>query len=57
MIKFALGLIVLLVGSVIFAVLRKARYGGPLIETDGEPHSLREMVERRRSEKQAGMSQ
>jgi hypothetical protein len=49
MIKFALGLIVLLIGSMIFAVVRKVRHGGPIIEQDGEPHSLREMVERKRA--------
>ena len=53
MIKFALGLIVLLVGSGIYAILRKMRYGGPLIEQDGSPRTLREVVERRRSEKTA----
>jgi hypothetical protein len=52
MLKLALGLIVLLVGSVAYAVIRKVRRGGPLIEQDGEPHSLRELVERRRHEAQ-----
>jgi hypothetical protein len=52
MIKFALGLIVLLIGSVAFALIRKARYGGPIIERDGEPRSLSEMVERQRYERQ-----
>lgn len=52
MLKLALGLIVLLVGSIAYAVIRKVLYGGPLLEQDGEPHSLRELVERQRSEKQ-----
>jgi hypothetical protein len=53
MLKFGLGLILLLIGSIVFAILRKMRYGGPLIEQDGSPRTLREVVERRRSEKTA----
>lgn len=56
MVKFALGLILLLLGSIIFAVYRKARYGGPVIDEDGAPHSLKELVERRRSERTAEQS-
>jgi hypothetical protein len=52
MLKLALGLILLLFGSAIFAVVRKARYGGPIIPQDGKPHSLKELVERRRAEQQ-----
>jgi hypothetical protein len=52
MLKLALGLILLLFGSAIFAVVRKARHGGPIIPQNGQPHSLREFVERQRSEKQ-----
>jgi hypothetical protein len=52
MLKLALGLILLLIGSMILAGVRKVRHGGPIIEQDGEPHSLKELVERRRAEQQ-----
>jgi hypothetical protein len=54
MLKLALGLIVLLIGAVVFAIIRKARYGGPLIEQDGTPRTLREVVEQRRSGRSRG---
>lgn len=48
MLKFALALIFLLTGSIAYALIRKLRHGGPFIEQNGEPRSLREFAERRR---------
>ncbi|MBW5438473.1 hypothetical protein FXB41_28035 [Bradyrhizobium canariense] len=54
MLKFLLALIFLLVGSIAYALIRKARHGGPLIEeVNEEPRSLRELAERRREDREA----
>jgi hypothetical protein len=51
MLKFAVGLIFLLIGSVATAVFHRIRYGTPIIRPDGGPRSLREFVERKRADR------
>jgi hypothetical protein len=56
MVKLGIGLLVLLTICVIAAVIRKARGGSffpapDMVDGKYEPQSLRDMVERRRSER------